>query len=99
MKVVKKAEVLPFPEVEPVDNFKYEVVTETGSVTVYFKWLENRWRCWVELPTGETRQAGVFPNVINWTGFTDYGLMFMTNLSTIDYNSLFLCQMVLIQWV
>lgn len=99
MKQIKKAESIPFPKVELADNFMFDAVTDSGTITLHFKWLENRWRCWITLPSGEIRQAGVFPNVMSWTGFTDYGFIFMTNLSTIDYNSLFLTQAVLVQWV
>lgn len=59
----------------------------------------NRWNCWVTLPDGSVRQAGVEPNVVSWTGYDDYGLVFQTSLPAIDFNSLFLTEMVLITWL
>ena len=98
MKEIKKAESIPFPRSEPQENFKFDAITDTGTITIAFKWLNERWNCWITLPSGEVRQASVYPNVISWEGFNDYGFVFMTELAEIDYNSLFLTQMVIIQW-
>lgn len=98
MKVINKAEKIPFPEVEITENFKFEAVTDKGTMGFSFKWFSSRWHCWVTLPSGEIRQASVYPNVVSWTGFSDFGLVFLSELPVIDYNSLFLSELVLLQW-
>lgn len=95
---MKKVEIIPFPEAEITENFEFEAATDTGTFKFIFKWFNKRWNCWCTLPDGTVRQAGVYPNVISWTGFTDYGLAFVTSLSEIDYKSLLLSELCLIQW-
>lgn len=95
---MKKVEIIPFPETEATENFEFEAVTDTGTLKFIFKWFNSRWNCWVTLPDSSVRQAGVYPNVVNWTGSRDYGLVFVTSLSEINFNSLFLTEMCLIQW-
>lgn len=98
MKTAKKMERIPFPDMEITENFQFNCACESGSFTFLFKWLNGRWNLWVTFPDGSVRQAGVEPNVASWSAFSDYGLIFATNLSKIDYNSLFLTEMALLTW-
>ena len=99
MKDIEKTELVPFPSADPAENFEFSCTADAGSFTFRFKWLNDRWNVWVTLPDGSVRQAGTEPNVVSWTGFDDYGLMFKTSLPVIDFNSLFLTEMVLITWL
>lgn len=98
MRSIFKLEQIPFPDTEVAENFKFETSAEAGAFKFHFKWLNNRWNVWVTLPDGSTREAGVCPNVISWSGHTDYGLVFKTDLVKIDYTSLFLTELYLITW-
>lgn len=99
MKEIKQIELIPFPNVDIQENFKFDCVTSGGNFTFLFKWLNDRWNVWVTLPDGNVREAGVCPNIRNWTGHNDYGLYFKTSLPTIDFSSLFLTELYLITWV
>lgn len=99
MRDIKNIEQVTFPEIEIVDNFTFDALSEAGTFSFNFKWFNNRWNLWVTLPDGTVREAGVYPNVINWTGNTDYGLVFGTNLDTINYNSINLVEIFIITWL
>lgn len=99
MKDIKYIQTVPFPDInEPVENFSFDCVCTAGTFSFHFKWLNDRWNVWVTLPNGEVREAGVYPNVISWTGFTDYGLVFKSSLKAIDFKSLLLAEITLIKW-
>lgn len=100
MRDIEYTQKIPFPEMESlVENFSFDCVCTPGSFTLHFKWLNGRWNLWVTLPDGTVREAGVYPNVISWTGCTDYGLEIKNSLSEIDFNSLLLLEIHLIKWV
>lgn len=98
MQTVKQKELVQFPSSEIQENFKFDVMASAGTFTFHFKWLNDRWNLWVTLPSGEVREAGVQPNVISWSGFSDYGIQVRTSLPQIDYNSLFLTEILIITW-
>lgn len=99
MRTAKKVELVTFPNVELQDNIKFDAVAEAGTFTFHFKWFNGRWNLWVTLPDGTIREAGVIPNILNWTGSQDYGLCFKTNLSEIDFSSLKLTEILIITWL
>ena len=99
MQTIDTTELLPFPSSNISENFTFECSTTYGVFIFHFKWLNNRWNLWVTLPSGEVRQAGVYPGVMSWSEFSDYGLIFQTNMESIDYNSLFATEMYLIKWL
>ena len=86
---IKAASKVNWPTSEPQENFSFSVNDTSGIFEFKFKWLNNRWNCWVTLPDGSVRQAGVYPNVASWTGFLDYGLVFITDLQNINLHSSF----------
>lgn len=98
MNTIKQAETISFPDTDPVENFTFEATTTAGALSFLFKWINDAWSCWVTLPDGTVRQAGVYPNVISWTGCSDYGLVFITDLETISFSSLFSTTLNLITW-
>lgn len=99
MRDVKNIELVEFPDIEISDNFKFNALAEAGTFTFHFKWFNNRWNLWVTLPDGTIREAGVYPNLVSWTGNTDYGLYFQTNLAEIDKSSLNLTEIYILTWL
>lgn len=99
MRNVDYSQKIPWPSMEsPVENFTFDCVCTPGTLTFHFKWLNDRWNLWVTLPDGSIREAGVQPNVVSWSGHTDYGIYFISSLETIDFDSLFLTELYLIVW-
>lgn len=97
-KEIKSASKVNWPNTEPKENFLFTVNDTAGTFEFKFKWLNNRWYCWVTLPDGSVRQAGVFPGVINWTGFLDYGLVFVTDLTQIKFDQLYMTEVYILKW-
>lgn len=91
-------EKIPFPKSELSENFEFSCSTSYGKFTFNFKWFNDRWNLWVTLPDGERRQAGVNPNVVNWSGNSLYGLLFKSALPEISYDTLFVSELYLIKW-
>lgn len=99
MQTIDKTELIQFPEGEVTENFTFDCATESGIFSFHFKWLNDRWNLWVTLPDGTIRQAGTVPEVISWSEFDDFGLVFKTDMQTIDYNGLMQTEMYLITWL
>ena len=99
MQTQKTKELVPWPSGDIVDNFTFSCSAQGGVFEFHFKWLNNRWNCWVTLPDGTVRQAGVQPNVPSWSESKTYGLIFETALPAIDYSSLFLTELYIITWL
>lgn len=98
MQTVKTRELVPWPSGDLADNFTFAASASGGVFNFHFKWLNGRWNCWVTLPNGEIRQAGVLPGVTSWSEAKSYGLIFETNLPAIDYGSLFLTELYILTW-
>lgn len=98
MKDSKSVELIQWPNFELVENFQFDAITSAGTITLQFKWLNDRWNLWVTLPDGTVREAGVYPGVLSWSGFNDYGLLFKSNVAEIDYSSLLLTEVYFIVW-
>jgi hypothetical protein len=98
MQTVKIKERVPFPNTELTENFKFTCSAQGGVFDFHFKWLNGRWNCWVTLPDGKVRQAGVQPGVVSWSESKGYGLVFETALPVIDFNSLFLTELYILTW-
>lgn len=99
MQTIKTKELIPFPGASESENFKFNCSTTYGNFLFHFKWLNGRWNLWVTTPEGEVRQAGVYPGVMSWSEFNDYGLIFQTNMDGIGFHSLFTTEMYLIKWL
>lgn len=89
---------IPYPSAELAENIEFSSTTDYGKFTFNFKYFNDRWNLWVTLPDGSKRQAGVNPNVINWSGSSDYGLVFKSALQTIGYSELFETELYLLKW-
>ena len=95
---IKSLVTIPWPNEEISENFTFSAIDGDGVFTFHFKWINDRWNCWIDMPDGTTRQAGVYPNVLSWSQFLDYSLIFMTDLTQIDYNHLFMTEINLVKW-
>lgn len=98
MKGIKTLSAVEWPDSDIQKNFKFTAVHPDGSFVFTFRWFNDRWNAWCELPGGEIRGVGVEPDVCSWVGFTDYGIIFDTELPKIDYPSLFLTKLYIITW-
>lgn len=99
MQTEKNRELVPWPSGEPAENFTFSCSAQGGVFEFHFKWLNGRWNVWVTLPSGEVRQAGVYPGVASWSEAKTYGLIFETNLPAVDFGSLFLTELYIITWL
>ena len=99
MRQVKSASLISWPETDILENFYFECVTSDGTFILEFKWLDGRWRCWVTMPDGKTRQIGIYPGALSGAGFLDYGFDLRTVRAVIDFESLFSTELYLIRWL
>lgn len=99
MQDIKELYSVAFPQsTETPIDFKFSTVHPEGVFQFRFRFFQNRWNGWCTLPSGEIRAFGIEPNVISWTGFVDFGLVFITDLPEISRNNLFLTKLFLISW-
>ena len=98
MKAISGAGLVNWPTEEVQENFQFDAIDSDGTFKFLFKWINGQWNCWVTLPNGQTRQAGVYPNVVSWSGCLDYSLVFETNLPEINYSSLLMTKLYILKW-
>lgn len=98
MQTVTAATLISWPEATVNKSLTFTTLYADGVFTFTFKWLNGRWNCWVTLPSGDIREAGVYPNVVSWSEYDDFGILFATDLSVIDQSSLTLTEMYLLTW-
>lgn len=98
MKYIKSLNQVSWPDSEVVDNFTFSAVHPDGIFEFTFRYFNDRWNGWCKLPSGEVRAFGVLPQVPSWLGFTDYGILFDTDLTVIDKSSLFSTSLYIMTW-
>lgn len=98
MREVESASLVSWPEIDIIDNFYFECVDSAGTFIFEFRWMDDRWRCWVTTPEGETRQIGIYPGALSGAGFLDYGFDLRTDRAVIDRESLFETELYIIKW-
>ena len=98
MRNISSLNQVEWPTTEISDNFSFSTMHPDGLFKFLFRYFNGRWNCWCTLPSGETRVVGVEPNVVSWSGFLDYGIVFITELPLISRNSLFLTSLYIITW-
>jgi len=98
MRTPSAAWVVAFPQLQQgAFNFVFTSTLPVGEFGFEFKFFAGHWNCWVTLPSGEIRPAGVYPNDVSWTGFADYYIQFQTTLAAIGQNDLGSVSMVVFQ--
>jgi len=86
---VNAAYLINYPQITAgTDSFSFQSNNPLGTFTFTFKWLNNQWNGWATLPSGEVRQFGCVPDVVDWTGFSDYGLFIDSPLSLLGLDNL-----------
>lgn len=98
MKAIETVKKIGYPIDSVLPHFTFSVFDTDGVFSFEFHYFNAGWNCWVTLPDGTVRQAGVYPNVISWSGYLDYGLYFKTDLAEIKEDSLLLATPYLIKW-
>lgn len=98
MNTIKAINKVTFPEGDITDNFSFSAIHPDGVFDFHFRYMNERWNLWVTLPSGEVRCAGVEPNVVSWSGFLDYGLVFETDMTEISKSSLLLTTLYILTW-
>lgn len=94
----KNAEQIPWPDMDIQDNFEFNSSCSAGTFTFHFKWMNGRWNCWATLPDDTVREAMVYPNVVNWSGRSDFGIAFKTDLKEVKRDSLLMTEIYLVTW-
>lgn len=98
MNAITGASLVNWPANTTTDNFEFSTIDKDGAFTFLFKWMNDRWNCWVTLPDNSVREAGVYPNVVNWVSALDFGLVFKTDLTEISHDSLFMTELYIVKW-
>lgn len=98
MRGIESAHLVTWPETELLENFYFDCATTFGTFTFEFRWLDNRWRCWVTTPAGDKREIGIWPNALSGAGFLDYGFDVRTDRAEIDFSSLFDLELYILKW-
>lgn len=81
--------------VTPNITFNSKVGSDLFSFTFRFNVI---WRGWCTMPDGSIRQLGIIPNVLNWSRFQDWSLMFLFSGQSIGQLDLINSTMVVLQW-
>jgi len=79
-------------------NFNFGTQASSGAWNFLLEWNGTRWNGWATLPDGAVRQFGCIPGVINWTGFADFGLVWLSDLASFGQQDIFGASLVLIDW-
>ena len=98
MRNITAYNLVEFPSSEITDSFTFSTMHPDGLFKFTFRYFNDRWNGWCTLPSGETRVIGVEPNVVSWSGFVDYGIVFITELPVISKSSLFLTSLYILSW-
>jgi hypothetical protein len=89
MKSVYTSYIINWPQSITVSqSFSFTANTPLGNFTFVFKWLNNQWNAWATLPSGEVRQFGCVPDVVDWTEFPDYGIVIDSSLPSLNLSNL-----------
>jgi len=85
---------------EDPQAFKFQVKTNDGTFELSYRWdtIRELWLLYVTLPDGTIRQAGIFPNDISWTPWSDFGFYVEANSNGIGQNDLLNVNQYIVVW-
>lgn len=69
-------------------SFTFTTQNALGSFTFVLKYMNGQWNGWCTLPSGEVRQFGCVPDVVDWTEFPDYGIVIDSSLTSFQQSNL-----------
>ena len=99
MRPAKEVDVINLPNIDPaLISFSFSSSIAQGTFTFTFVWANGVWNLWVTMPDLSIRHSGVYPRVVNWSGFLDFGLFFDTELMAIGKTDLQGVTMAIIVW-
>lgn len=98
MRVPQSVYKADIPHDEDLSAFTFSITHPYGVFSFDFRWFGESWECYVTLPSKEVRQAGVYPRVVSWSEFSDFGLIFMTDLQEIKKSSLSMVEVWILKW-
>jgi hypothetical protein len=73
---------------EDTAHFNFNASVEALSFNFDFWFYAGSWHLFVSLPDESVREAAIYPNAQNWSGYTDYRLVASTVLDTIGQANL-----------
>jgi len=82
-----------------IASFSFGAQLSFDSFLFKFRWFDDEWHGWMELSAGEVRAFGCIPNTMNWTGFSDYGIMVYSVLPSLKQPDIFGSTLVLARWL
>jgi hypothetical protein len=89
MNAIANVYLVNYPQINTgSESFSFESTNALGNFTFTFKWLNGQWNGWCTLPTSEVRQFGCVPDVVDWTGFSDYGIFIDSSLPILGVDNL-----------
>lgn len=99
LKTAKNVYLVNLPAIAPnLFGFSFRTKTADGNVGFVFQWANGVWNGTATMPDGSLRTFGVYPGVVNWTGFLDFGLLFLSSLTAIGQGDMASVSAVLIRW-
>jgi hypothetical protein len=96
-RTTKKYYQIDLPETTPGYSFSFIAKVEGKSYNFAFRYT-NVWNVTTTFPDGSTRLASLIPNTMNWSGYSDFGLVANTPLDTIGFGDLQNVTMYMVSW-
>ena len=89
MKAVNNNYQINYPTVaDGTVAFTFSTDVALGRFSFTFQWLNSEWNGWATLPTGEVRPFGCVPGCVDWTEFTDFGVVLDSQLTALGLGDL-----------
>lgn len=88
-KPVAASYLVNYPSIDPLTvAFSFQSQTPAGNFSFEFRFLGGVWNGWATLPSGEVRPFGCVPDVVDWTGFLDFGIVIVSGLPALGQGDL-----------
>jgi len=98
LKEISKVYEVVFPDFGSNLKFKFLCSTDDGNFNFEFQYFNNQWNCWITLPDGSIRLIGVYADITNWIGYTDYSA-YIRSVNPIVFGNLKDVNIYIIKWL
>ena len=78
--------------------FRFSTTFAGAGWAFKFIFMNNRWTCYASIPLLAVREASVYNNSLNWSGFPDYGCLFITSVPNMGVNDINSVTMYILDW-